>query len=137
MFTFLPAPSTEGLQILNRRNMKWIRIAAPRGTIILNTGDYMQRISNDIFPSTTHRVSKPRDPAQRGRARVSFPMAVYLWEDEMLEVLPGIEQSEVPAGEGDRVSHEHHQQVLRRRLRGEGVVLVWRRAPRPPVPGRG
>ncbi|HSP13487.1 MAG TPA: 2OG-Fe(II) oxygenase family protein [Thermoanaerobaculia bacterium] len=91
MFTFLPAPRTEGLQILNRRNMKWIRIAAPPGTIILNTGDYMQRISNDIFPSTTHRVSKPRDPAQRRQPRVSFPMAVYLWEEEMLEVLPGID----------------------------------------------
>ncbi len=92
MFTFLPAPRTEGLQILNRRNMKWVRIDAPRGTIILNTGDYMQRISNDIFPSTTHRVSKPRDPAQRRQPRVSFPMAVYLWEDEMLEVLPCIDK---------------------------------------------
>ena len=96
MFTFLPAPSTEGLQILNRRNMKWIRISAPRGTIILNTGDYMQRISNDVFPSTTHRVSKPRDPAQRGRARVSFPMAVYVWEDEILEVLPGLANPKYP-----------------------------------------
>ncbi len=90
MFTFLPAPSVEGLQILNRRNMRWIRISAPPGTIILNTGDYVQRISNDIFPSTTHRVSKPRDPEQRRLSRVSFPMAVYVWEDETLEVLPGL-----------------------------------------------
>ncbi|HEY6842906.1 MAG TPA: 2OG-Fe(II) oxygenase family protein [Thermoanaerobaculia bacterium] len=90
LFTFLPAPRVEGLQLLNRRNMKWIRLDAPPGTIILNTGDYMQRISNDIFPSTTHRVSKARDPQQRGRKRVSFPMAIYVWEDEVLEVLPGI-----------------------------------------------
>jgi isopenicillin N synthase-like dioxygenase len=90
LFTFLPAPATEGLQVLNRRNNKWIRLDAPRGTIILNTGDYMQRISNDIFPSTTHRVSKPRDAGQRRRPRVSFPMAVYLWEEEMLEVLPSL-----------------------------------------------
>lgn len=88
LFTFLPAPRTEGLQVLNRRNMKWIRLSPPRGTIILNTGDYMQRITNDILPSTTHRVSKPRDPAQRHEPRVSFPMAVYVWEDEVLEVLP-------------------------------------------------
>lgn len=88
LFTLLPAPRTEGLQILNRRNMKWVRVAAPRGTIILNTGDYMQRISNDIFPSTTHRVSKPRDVSQRGNVRVSLPMAIYVWEDELLEVLP-------------------------------------------------
>ena len=57
---------------------------------MLNTGDYMQRISNDRFPSTTHRVAKPRDGSLRRRARVSFPMAVYVWEDEMLEVLPGL-----------------------------------------------
>jgi isopenicillin N synthase-like dioxygenase len=96
MFTFLPAPRTEGLQVLNRRNMKWIRLDAPPGTIILNTGDYMQRISNDIFPSTTHRVGKPRDAAQRGRTRVSFPMAVYVWEDELLEVLPCIAEPKYP-----------------------------------------
>jgi len=88
MFTFLPAPRTEGLQVLNRRNMKWVRLTPPRGTIILNSGDYMQRISNDIFPSTTHRVSKPRDPEERRRPRVSLPMAVYVWEDHVLDVLP-------------------------------------------------
>jgi isopenicillin N synthase-like dioxygenase len=90
LFTLLAAPRIEGLQVLNRANMKWIRLSPPPGTIVLNTGDYMQRISNDILPSTTHRVSKPRDPALRKRARVSFPVNVYLWEDELLEVLPGI-----------------------------------------------
>jgi isopenicillin N synthase-like dioxygenase len=91
LFTFLPAPRLEGLQVLNRASMKWIRLSPPPGTIILNTGDYMQRISNDLLPSTTHRVSQPRDEALRRQPRVSFPMAVYLWEDEMLEVLPGLE----------------------------------------------
>jgi isopenicillin N synthase-like dioxygenase len=90
LFTFLPAPRVEGLQLLNRANMKWVRLAAPPGAIVLNTGDYMQRISNDVLPSTTHRVSLPRDPEQRRQARVSFPMAVYLREDELLEVLPGL-----------------------------------------------
>jgi isopenicillin N synthase-like dioxygenase len=90
LFTILPAPNVEGLQVLNRKNGKWIRLKAPPGSIILNTGDYMQRITNDILPSTTHRVSKPRDPALRHVTRVSFPMAVYVWEDEMLEVLPGL-----------------------------------------------
>ena len=90
LFTFLPAPRIEGLQVLNRANMKWVRLDAPPGSIILNTGDYAQRISNDLLPSTTHRVSPPRDEALRRQPRVSFPMAVYVWEDEMLEVLPGL-----------------------------------------------
>lgn len=90
LFTLLPAPRIEGLQVLNRRSNKWIRLDAPPGAIILNTGDYMQRISNDILPSTTHRVSRPRDPALAAQPRASFPMNVYLWENELLEVLPGL-----------------------------------------------
>ena len=90
LFTFLPAPEVEGLQVLNRRNMKWIQLVAPPGSIILNTGDYIQRITNDRLPSTTHRVSRPRSPELRSRPRVSFPMAIYVWEEEILEVLPGL-----------------------------------------------
>jgi isopenicillin N synthase-like dioxygenase len=96
LFTILPAPEVEGLQVLHRGTKKWVRLDAPPGTIVLNTGDYMQRITNDRLPSTTHRVVKPRDPAERRRARVSFPMAVYVWEDEMLEVLPGLGEPKYP-----------------------------------------
>lgn len=88
LFTILPAQSVDGLQVLNRKNMKWIRLKAPAGAIILNTGDYMQRITNDIMPSTTHRVSKPINKRLNNTPRISFPMAVYVWEDEALEVLP-------------------------------------------------
>ena len=104
LFTFLPAPEVEGLQVLNRANMRWVRLAAPRGAIVLNTGDYMQRISNDVFPSTTHRVVKPRDPEGGRRTRVSFPLAVYLWEDEVLEVLPGLG---IPKYEPIKALHFH------------------------------
>ena len=107
--------------MLNRANMKWVRLDAPPGSIMLNTGDYMQRISNDVLPSTTHRVSPPRDPALRRQPRVSFPMAVYVWEDELLEVLPGLGRAEVPERQGDRVPHPHDQQALRRRLRRDAA----------------
>jgi isopenicillin N synthase-like dioxygenase len=90
LFTILPASSVDGLQVWNHRGGKWVRLSAPPGSIIINTGDYMQRITNDRLPSTTHRVGRPTDPANLGRARVSFPMAVYVWEDEVLEVLPGL-----------------------------------------------
>ncbi len=96
LFTFLPAPDVDGLQVLNRRNMKWIRLNAPPGSIILNTGDYMQRISNDRLPSTTHRVAHPGNPELLRQARVSYPMAIYLWEDEILEVLPGLGEPKYP-----------------------------------------
>jgi isopenicillin N synthase-like dioxygenase len=96
LFTILPATQVEGLQVWNHRSGKWVRLHAPRGSIIINTGDYMQRISNDRLPSTTHRVGKPSDGSHLSTARVSFPMAVYLWEDEVLEVLPGLGEPEYP-----------------------------------------
>jgi isopenicillin N synthase-like dioxygenase len=96
LFTLLPASSVDGLQVLNRENGRWIRLHAPPGSIVLNTGDYMQRISNDRFPSTTHRVGRPTDPALWDQPRVSFPMAVYVWENEVLEVLPGLGKPKYP-----------------------------------------
>jgi isopenicillin N synthase-like dioxygenase len=88
LFTILPATRVDGLQVWNHRSRKWVRLGAPPGSIVINTGDYMQRISNDRLPSTTHRVGKPRDGSHLAKARVSFPIAVYVWEDEILEVLP-------------------------------------------------
>jgi isopenicillin N synthase-like dioxygenase len=89
VFTLLPAPTIEGLQALHRSG-RWVRLVAPPGSIILNTGDYLQRVSNDLLRSTTHRVSPPRDPAQRGAMRTSIPLAAYFRPNEMLEVLPGL-----------------------------------------------
>ena len=90
LFTILPAQSVDGLQVYNRANGKWIRLNPEPGTIILNTGDYMQRITNDRLPSTTHRVSKPKGTVLLGKPRITIPMAVYVWEEEVLEVLPGL-----------------------------------------------
>ena len=86
----MPAPRIEGLQVWNYRSNKWIRLNAPEHSLIINTGDYMQRVSNNRYRSTSHRVGKPRDGSHTNSARVSFPMAVYLWENELLEVLPGL-----------------------------------------------
>jgi isopenicillin N synthase-like dioxygenase len=90
LFTILPATRVEGLQVWNHRSRKWVRLDAPQGSLIINTGDYMQRITNDLLPSTTHRVGKPRDGSHIAEARISFPIAVYVWENEILEVLPGL-----------------------------------------------
>ena len=70
--------------------MKWIRLDPRPGDIILNARGYMQRISNDILPSTTHRVSWPENYDRLLTPRLSFPMAVYVWENELLEVLPNL-----------------------------------------------
>jgi len=85
MMTILPAPSSEGLQVLGD-DLKWIRINAPKNSLIVNVGKFLQRMTNDIIPAAVHRVIKPT-PSQNF-ARVSFPFQFNLKEDVMLEVLP-------------------------------------------------
>ena len=96
LFTLLPASRVEGLQVWNHRSGKWVKLKAKRGSLIINTGDYMQRISNDRLPSTTHRVGKPGDGSHVKSTRVSFATNVYLREDELLEVLPGLGPAKYP-----------------------------------------
>jgi isopenicillin N synthase-like dioxygenase len=56
----------------------------------------MQRITNDRLPSTTHRVAAPKEESKYRKTRVSFPMAVYVWEEEILTVLPELKNPKYP-----------------------------------------
>ena len=124
LFTILPATRIDGLQVWNHRSRKWVRLRAPAGIVIINTGDYMQRISNDRLPSTTHRVGKPTDSSHLTSPRVSFPINVYLWEDEILRCCPTWESRRYDADQGDHVPHPEHVEILRRRLRGRDGLIV-------------
>eukprot|EP01060_Flectonema_neradi_P007477 TRINITY_DN15219_c0_g1_i1.p1 TRINITY_DN15219_c0_g1~~TRINITY_DN15219_c0_g1_i1.p1 ORF type:complete len:837 (+),score=87.96 TRINITY_DN15219_c0_g1_i1:42-2552(+) len=83
LFTILPAPKVEGLQIL-LKDGSWARVRSPPGSIIINTGDYMQRLTNDRLRSTTHRVATPSDLSQ---VRTSSPINIYLWEEQIIDPL--------------------------------------------------
>lgn len=86
LFAMLPCPSADGLQVLSRRTGKWIRTAGLEpDDIVVNVGDTFQRISNDVLVSTTHRVTAA--PAELAKARISFPLVVYLADDDLIEPL--------------------------------------------------
>ena len=54
-FTFLWQDAIGGLQVLTKEG-QWIRAPPINGTFVVNIGDYLQRLSNDRFVSTVHRV---------------------------------------------------------------------------------
>lgn len=54
-FTLLWQDMNGGLQVLNREG-QWIKATPVEGTFVVNIADYMQRLSNDMFKSTVHRV---------------------------------------------------------------------------------
>ncbi|MGB0166191.1 MAG: isopenicillin N synthase family dioxygenase [Luteibaculum sp.] len=58
LITLLIGSSADGLQVLNKDNV-WIDIKAEEQMIVVNVGDMLQRLSNGVLSSTTHRVINP------------------------------------------------------------------------------
>ena len=55
LFTLLWQDMTGGLQVL-KRDGQWIKATPVEGTIVVNIGDFMMRLCNDLYVSTVHRV---------------------------------------------------------------------------------
>ena len=54
-FTLLWQDLLGGLQVLNKEG-QWIKASPIPGTLVVNIGDYLMRLSNDKFKSTVHRA---------------------------------------------------------------------------------
>lgn len=70
LFTILWQDSHGGLEVLNKQG-QWLRAKPMEGTLVVNLGDCMQRITNDEYISTVHRARN-----YSGRERVSIP---FFW----------------------------------------------------------
>ena len=101
LITLLPASPIEGLQVFHPRRKTWSRITAPPGSLILNSGDWLQLVSNDRFRSCSHRVCAPREPGHRAVSRISAPYLVLPRETSVLEVWPGATPKYGPIGATD------------------------------------
>ena len=87
LITLLVGASAEGLEILTRQN-RWLPVTTQGDAIVVNIGDMLQRLTNHVYRSTTHRVVNP--PGERGRvARYSVPFFLHLNPDVVIDVLPG------------------------------------------------
>ncbi len=93
--TLLIGASAEGLEILSRQG-EWIPVTAIPGAIIVNVGDMLQRLTNQVFRSTTHRVVNPADPARRAQPRYSIPFFLHPNPDFLIQSLPGCVSAENP-----------------------------------------
>ncbi|MEL7010640.1 MAG: 2OG-Fe(II) oxygenase family protein, partial [Cyanobacteria bacterium J06588_4] len=62
-FTFLFQDAVGGLEVLNSAG-EWIEAVPISETVVVNTGDLMQRWTNHVFCSTKHRVRIPADQKQ-------------------------------------------------------------------------
>jgi isopenicillin N synthase-like dioxygenase len=84
--TLLLGAEEAGLELLDRDG-RWLPIAPPPGALVVNIGDMLQRLTNHVLPSTSHRVVNPA-PERRGFARYSMPFFLHFRPDYRIETLP-------------------------------------------------
>ena len=85
LITLLCESTASGLEVLTRQG-DWLAIDSLPGQIIVDSGDMLQRCTNDVVPSTTHRVVNPKG-AEDDVVRYSMPFFVHPYPDCSLAVL--------------------------------------------------
>ena len=94
LITLLLGAEEAGLELLDRDG-KWLAIRPPEGAMVVNVGDMLQRLTNHVLPSTTHRVVNP-PPERRGFSRYSMPFFLHPNPEFLIETLPGCISADNP-----------------------------------------
>lgn len=95
LITLLLGAEEAGLQ-LRTRDGRWLAVDPPPGVLVVNVGDMLQRLTNHVLPSTTHRVVNP--PPERSLVpRWSMPFFLHLRPDFLIEPLPQCVSAASPA----------------------------------------
>lgn len=110
--TLLVGASAEGLEVLTREG-EWLPITTEGDAIVVNIGDMLQRLTNHVYPSTTHRVVNPQNANAR-KPRYSVPFFLHPNPDVVLDPLPQCVTPDNPSRYDTSItSHEYLQQRLR------------------------
>ena len=111
LITLLLGAEEAGLELLDRDG-KWLAIKPPEGALVVNVGDMLQRLTNHVLPSTTHRVVNP-PPERRGHSRYSMPFFLHPAPDFLIKALPQCVSAENPEREPPITAHDYLAQRLR------------------------
>jgi len=95
VITLLLGAEEAGLQLLSRDG-QWLDVDPPAGCVVVNVGDMLQRLTNHVLPSTTHRVVNPA-PERARLPRYSMPFFQHFASDYVIDVLPGCVTPENPS----------------------------------------
>ena len=94
LITLLVGASAAGLEVKSQQG-EWVPFTSDADTIVVNIGDMLQRLTNHVYPSTTHRVTNP--PGEQARKpRYSVPFFLHPNPDFLIDVLPSTITAENP-----------------------------------------
>jgi isopenicillin N synthase-like dioxygenase len=112
LITLLVSASSSGLELLTRDG-QWLAVNTSPENIIVDSGDMLSRITNDVIPSSTHRVVNPSVP---NLSRYSMPFFMHPNPDAMLSCLPSCR------GAGAKYPDIRANEFLMERLREIGLT---------------
>jgi isopenicillin N synthase-like dioxygenase len=97
--TILVAARGSGLELLDRDG-SWLPVETSPQNLIVDSGDMLARLTNDVIPATTHRVVNPQGP---NVSRYSMPFFMHPTDETSLACLPacigaGAKYPEISAG---------------------------------------
>ncbi|MBL0386027.1 isopenicillin N synthase family oxygenase [Tumebacillus sp. ITR2] len=92
LITLLCSATASGLELLTRDG-EWLPIEAEENQIIVDAGDMLSRITNEVIPATTHRVVNPKG---ENTSRYSMPFFVHPYSSCVLDVIPSCVTEENP-----------------------------------------
>lgn len=111
VITLLFGAEEAGLQ-LQTKDGDWFDVRPPEGGLVINIGDMLQRQTNHVLPSTTHRVRNPT--ADRAHLpRYSIPFFMHFAPDYVIKTLPSCVTPDNP----DRYQPITAQDYLMQRLK--------------------
>lgn len=95
LITLLVGASAAGLEVKSKQG-EWVPFTSHADTIVVNIGDMLQRLTNHVYPSTTHRVVNPPGDQAR-KPRYSTPFFLHPNPDFLIDVLPGCVTADNPS----------------------------------------
>ncbi|MFT5724340.1 MAG: isopenicillin N synthase-like dioxygenase [Bacteroidia bacterium] len=94
LITLLMGASAGGLEILSKDD-KWVAVTSLKDHLVVNVGDMLQRLTNNKFKSTTHRVVNP--PVEEWtQPRYSIPFFLHPRSATRLDCLESCVDSSHP-----------------------------------------
>ena len=94
LITLLIGSGEPGLQVQSLKG-EWIPVTTIPETIVVNVGDMLQRLTNNVLRSTTHRVVNPPSPYD-GVPRYSIPFFLHPNSEFLIKSLEGCVTAENP-----------------------------------------
>lgn len=116
VLTLLVGSREPGLEVL-AKDGSWIPVTIIEGAIICNVGDMLQRMTNGVLPSTTHRVVNPPAPYS-SKSRYSIPFFLHFNPDVVIDPLESCITEDNPK-RWEAISSDDY---LMERLREIGLV---------------